>query len=48
MRTGVDPNTHTLAAGMPWKQLSGFASDEDLRAIYTYLHNLTPLEGPTK
>ena len=25
-----------------------YASDEDLKAIYVYLHNLTPIEGPTK
>ena len=48
LRTGVDPYTHKLAEGMPWKQVSSFASDEDLKAIYTYLHNLTPVEGPTK
>ena len=47
MRTGVDPYNHTLA-GMPWKAISTFASDEDLKAIYAYLHGLTPIEGPTK
>jgi mono/diheme cytochrome c family protein len=48
LRTGVNPYGHTLAEGMPWKQISSFASDEDLKAIYTYLHGLTPIEGPTK
>ena len=38
IRTGVDPNNHTLLAGMPWKDISAFATDEDLRAIYSYLH----------
>ena len=48
LRTGVDPNNHTLAGGMPWKEISAFASDEDLKAIYTYLHGLTPIAGSTK
>jgi mono/diheme cytochrome c family protein len=48
LRTGVNPYTHTLAEEMPWKQISSFASDEDLEAIYAYLHGLTPIEGPTK
>ena len=42
LRTGVNPYGHTLAEGMPWKQISSFASDEDLKAIYT-LHGLTPI-----
>jgi hypothetical protein len=33
---------------MPWKAISAFASDDDLAAIYTYLHGLAPMEGPTK
>ena len=48
LRTGVDPYHHTLAEGMPWKEISTFASDDDLTAIYTYLHGLAPMEGPTK
>jgi mono/diheme cytochrome c family protein len=48
LRTGVDPYGHTLAQGMPWKQFSSFASDEDLKAIYAFLHGLTPMEGPPK
>ena len=48
LRTGVDPYNHTLTRGMPWKQISSFASDEDLKAIYTYLHGLTPIVGSTK
>ncbi len=48
LRTGVDPYTHTLTEAMPWKQISSFASDEDLKAIYTYLHGLTPIVGSIK
>ena len=48
LRRGVDPYHHTLAEGMPWKEISTFASDDDLKAMYTYLHGLTPMEGPTK
>jgi mono/diheme cytochrome c family protein len=48
LRTGVDPYRHTLKEGMPWKKLSAFASDQDLEAIYTYLHGLTPIAGPRK
>jgi mono/diheme cytochrome c family protein len=48
LRTGVDPYNRTLAEGMPWKQISSFASDQDLKAIHTYLHGLTPIEGPTR
>jgi mono/diheme cytochrome c family protein len=48
LRTGVDPYKRTLGEGMPWKQLSAFASDQDLEAIYAYLHGLSPIEGPAK
>jgi mono/diheme cytochrome c family protein len=48
LRTGVDPNNHTLIAGMPWKPISAFASDTDLTAIHAYLHDLTPIAGPPK
>ncbi len=48
LRTGVDPYHHPLAEGMPWKEISTFASDDDLKAMYTYLHGLTPMEGPTQ
>jgi hypothetical protein len=29
-----DPAIDGLTGGMPWKQVSAFASDEDLKAIY--------------
>ena len=48
LRTGVDPYRHTLTTGMPWQAVSAFAGDDDLKAIYAYLHGLTPLEGPPK
>ena len=48
IRTGVDPNKHTLTEEMPWKSISKFASDDDLAAIYAYLHGLAPLAGPDK
>jgi mono/diheme cytochrome c family protein len=48
LRTGVDPYNRTLAEGMPWKEVSTFARDEDLKAMYAYLHGLTPIEGPTR
>jgi len=48
LRTGVNPYRHTLTAEMPWQAISAFAGDDDLKAIYAYLHGLTPLQGPLK
>ena len=48
LRTGVDPNGHELIEDMPWKELSTFASDSDLVAIYSYLHGLAHLPGPVQ
>jgi cytochrome c553 len=45
IRTGIDPYNHTLAEGMPWKEISAFATDTDLGAIYTYLHGLPLIPG---
>jgi mono/diheme cytochrome c family protein len=45
MRTGVDPYNHTLAEGMPWRGVSRFASDTDLRAMFVYLHGLTTVQA---
>jgi mono/diheme cytochrome c family protein len=39
MRTGVDPNGHTLGNDMPWRPI-GRMEDEDLRAVYEYLTHL--------
>lgn len=46
LRTGVDPNNYTLKEGMPWRQISAFATDSDLKAMYAYLHRLTPVDSP--
>ncbi len=46
LRSGVDPANHTLSQEMPWKNISNFASDPDLAAIYAYLHGLKLTEGP--
>ena len=40
IRTGVRPNNVPLSDAMPWKAISGFASDDDLRAIFAYLKTL--------
>jgi mono/diheme cytochrome c family protein len=39
MRTGVDPNGHTLSNEMPWRPI-GRMEDEDLRSVYEYLTHL--------
>jgi mono/diheme cytochrome c family protein len=41
-RTGVDPANHTVLPGMPWRSISNFASDDDLKAVYAYLRTLSP------
>ena len=40
IRTGVRPDNTPLSEGMPWKSISAFASDDDLRAIYAFLKTL--------
>jgi len=48
-RSGVDPTGHALNPDMmPWKEISAFATDDDLKAIYAYLHGLTPIERPAQ
>lgn len=45
IRTGTDPTRHSLRAElMPWKELSAAFSDDELKAIYSYLHALKPIE----
>ena len=39
IRTGITPSGRQLTEDMPWKQF-GTMVDEDLQAIYTYLHTL--------
>ena len=47
IRTGVDPTGRALDADeMPWKEISAFANDNDLKALYAYLHGLTPIDKP--
>jgi cytochrome c553 len=56
--TGTRPDgstvpTLTLPSGfteprMPWPMVRVVASDDELKAIYAYLHSLPPVEGPTK
>jgi mono/diheme cytochrome c family protein len=47
IRTGIDPTGHPLdPKNMPWKEISAFATDNDLTAIYAYLHALTPIDKP--
>ncbi|HMA21115.1 MAG TPA: cytochrome c [Gemmatimonadaceae bacterium] len=41
-RTGVDPANHTVLPQMPWRSISNFASDDDLKAMYAYLRTLSP------
>lgn len=48
LREGKLPSGEALGEEMPWEVLGASMSDEDLKAVYAYLHNLTPLEGPTK
>jgi cytochrome c553 len=45
MRTGTDPigyrvNPHL----MPWKEISAAYADDELTALYLYLHGLTPIQ----
>ena len=47
-RSGQIPSGATIGELMPWKDVSAFASDDDLKAMYAYLHSLPPVEGPAK
>jgi cytochrome c553 len=43
----------TLASGfseprMPWPMVRAATTDDELKAIYTYLHSLPPVENPTR
>jgi len=42
IRTGDDPQRHTLKDFMPWRQFRRM-SDDDLRAIYRYLRTVRPV-----
>jgi mono/diheme cytochrome c family protein len=40
IRTGITPSGRQLSDEMPWKVYGGMV-DEDLQAVYAYLHTLT-------
>ena len=44
LRTGVNPSGRTLHPFMHWRQVKPM-SDDDLRAIYRYLHSLPPIRN---
>lgn len=49
IRTGADPTgKHLNPVEMPWKELSATYTDDELGAIYLYLHALTPIEKPSQ
>jgi hypothetical protein len=41
-RSGKDPQGHEITRGMPWRDISVFATDDDLKAYYLYLHSSSP------
>lgn len=44
MRSGTDPTGHALdPEQMPWKSYSTALTDDELRALYLYLHSLPPV-----
>jgi mono/diheme cytochrome c family protein len=46
IRTGRDPNGYNLRPDlMPWPQVSAAYSDDELSAMYSYLHQLEPVQG---
>lgn len=48
IRTGVTPEGQQLTDEMPWKGISALSSDDDLKAMYAYLHGLAPLPDNRK
>ena len=47
MRTGIDPEGHKLSDLMPWQNVAKM-DDEELTALYEYLHALTPAIPPAQ
>lgn len=47
MRTGVDRDGHTISDVMPWRDV-GKMDDEELGALWMYLHSLTPVLAPAQ
>ncbi len=41
------PNGYTEPR-MPWPMVRASTTDDELKAIYAYLHSLPPVESPTK
>jgi mono/diheme cytochrome c family protein len=48
-REGKDPTGRQISTNdMPWKSYSGAMTDDELAAVYKYLHGLAPIEASTK
>lgn len=43
MRKGTLPDGRQVSENMPWQEYDKLASDDDLKAMYLYLHSLAPL-----
>lgn len=43
IRTGKLPDGSQVGSEMPWQEISSFTSDEDVQALYAYVHGLSPL-----
>jgi mono/diheme cytochrome c family protein len=43
IRTGMGPDGSKVSEQMPWEEISRFATDDDLKALYNYLHSLPTL-----
>jgi mono/diheme cytochrome c family protein len=43
MRKGTLPDGKRVTENMPWQEYDKLASDDDLKAMYLYLHSLAPL-----
>jgi cytochrome c553 len=48
MRTGVKPDGVAFNEDMPWQEINGFASDDDLKALYAHLKTLSPTAQTTQ
>ena len=46
IRTGVTPHGHQLTDNMPWKDFRNM-NDDELKAVWLYLHSLPPLDQYT-
>lgn len=47
IRTGKDPIGYSLRPDMmPWKQFSAAFTDDELKAVYAFLHALPPIQRP--